>query len=246
MTHALRAELLKLRTTRGPWSVAALLIGFAAIGPLLNLLIDGPRRTLVLTEATAQLDVLTLAPITLFATVIGALVATSDHQHGTVVPTVLAIPSRGRLMLAKAAVTAGIAGGLSVAALVVLGILTTALLATQDASWVVPLTWLPGHALRAALPVVAMALVGLGIGELLRNQTLAVAGPLVLSTVVTPMVTALAPEASWFLPAGLDAVLQHGGETAPFDRVPAAALLASYAATFITGAALIVHRRDVA
>jgi hypothetical protein len=98
----------------------------------------------------------------------------------------------------------------SLVALTVLGLLTAILLTAQDASWLIPAAWLPTHALRSGLPIITMALVGLGIGELVRNQTIAVAGPLVVSTVVTPMVTALAPDVSWYLPAGLDAVLQHG------------------------------------
>jgi ABC-2 type transport system permease protein len=245
MRPALHAELLKLRTTRTPWLVGATLIAFAAVGPPLNLLIDTARRTSVLTDAAAQLDVLTLAPITLFATVIGALVATGDHRHGTVGPTLLAVPSRHRLLLAKVIVTTVIAGALALAALGVLGLLTAGLLATQDAGWLIPATWLPAHALRSGLPIVMMALVGLGIGELVRNQTVAVAGPLVLSTVATPMITALAPDISWYLPAGLDAVLQHGGASAPFGRLTAATLLALYAATLVTGATLRSARRDI-
>jgi len=246
MTPALRAELVKLHTTRAPWLVAASLIAFAAIGPLLNLLIDTPRRATMLTDATAQLDLLTLTPITLFATVIGALIATSDHRHGTIVPTLLVVPSRHRSLLAKAIVTAAIAVVLSLAALTVLGLLTAALLAAQDATWLIPTVWLPLHALRSTVPIVTMALVGLGIGELVRNQTIAVAGPLVVSTVVTPMVTALAPAASWYLPAGLDAVLQSGGTTAPFGRLMAATLLVAYAATLVTGATVVTARRDIA
>jgi ABC-2 type transport system permease protein len=246
MPSTLHAELLKLRTTRAPLLVALGLAAFATLGPPLILLLEGPRRTAVLADAAAQLDVLTLAPVTLFATVLGALVATSDHRHGTVVATLLVTPDRRRVLLAKAVVTAAAAVAVAVVTLVVLALSTAVLLATQGGAWQVPLGLLPLHALRASLPVIAMALVGLGVGELVRSQTVAVAGPLVVSTVLTPMLSALAPQVSWYLPAGLDAVLQYGGPAAPFGRMMAALLLVTYAVAFVGSAAVLVPRRDLA
>ena len=175
MTRLVRAELLKLWTTR----TARVLLALAAAGTAaLTVVVLTIYFSLSLRrareDALRQLVLVPAQPLTLAALVLGILGMAGEFRHGTATPTFLVTPARGRVVAAKlvAAALAGLAMAL-VAATVVLAI---------------ALPWLPAKGVHAtvadsglgarvaglAAAVALSAVLGAGLGALLRNQFAAV------------------------------------------------------------------------
>ncbi|MBA2497559.1 MAG: hypothetical protein H0V33_10790 [Acidimicrobiia bacterium] len=199
MNDLVAAEWLKLRTTRllaGMIPAAVGVSGAAVAGTVLSAdsaalaSTDVVRRTLAVTGAGAILVL-----------VVGIIVAAGEHRHGTAADTFLTTPRRHRVLAAKLAVGAGLgAAAGAVIALTCVG-LAGLLYGTRGATF--PLddgeVWL-----TLAGPVVYSALfavVGVALGSLLRNQTLAVAGALAWFAVIEHTLVNLAPAIGRWLPA---------------------------------------------
>src|SRR6266851_4617712 len=118
MTAQLRAELLKLRSTQTTLSLFAALLGLVLFVVLLHgFSIPAERLRL----RTTQLKMVfgwaaLLGP--LFSALLGALAITGEFHHGTIRPTFLVTPRRGRVVAAKvwASTLIGSAFGLLAAA----------------------------------------------------------------------------------------------------------------------------------
>jgi ABC-2 type transport system permease protein len=175
MTRLIHAELLQLATTRTARVLLALAAaGTAAITVLVLVFAGRPGQPALGEDALRQLVLAPNGPLTLAALVLGVLGMAGEFRHGTATSTFLVTPVRGRVVAAKlvAAAVAGLALAL-VAAVVVLAI---------------ALPWLPakgvdvsladsGLAARVAGLAAAVALyavLGTGLGALLRNQFAAV------------------------------------------------------------------------
>ena len=175
MTRLVRAELLKLWTTRTARVLLALAAaGTAALTVLVLTFAGRPGQPALGDDALRQLVLAPNGPLTLAALVLGILGMAGEFRHGTATPTFLVTPVRGRVVAAKlvAAAVAGLAIAL-VAAAVVLAI---------------ALPWLPAKGVHAgvadpglgarvaglAATVTLSAVLGTGLGALLRNQFAAV------------------------------------------------------------------------
>ena len=108
MSRAISAELFKLRTTRTSWAVALGSVGLVLIISLIAALTadfsdstDPPGPNLMQIGGLVQI----------FALVLGILSVATEFRHGTITPSLLAVPDRGRLVVAKL-VTALLAGAL--------------------------------------------------------------------------------------------------------------------------------------
>ena len=97
MTRLVTAEIFKLRTTRTFYGIVG-----GALGLVLVIVVvasatatwnpgDTPLRDLLGISGFAQV----------FALVLGILALTSEFRHGTITPSLLTIPNRTRLILAK-------------------------------------------------------------------------------------------------------------------------------------------------
>jgi ABC-2 type transport system permease protein len=236
MTTAVRTELFKLRTTRGPWVVgvvlAALAVAMLAIGAAL---LGDPGQPAVTPEVLGQTVRVPGQLVGGAALLLGLLMTTAEHRHRTVLTTRLAQPTVSRLILAKVAAAALAGAVLAVAIELIMFAGGVALLASRDVA-VQPLghhipTVVGGIVLVAALHAVA----GAAIGELLRNPALAIGavlGWIFVAEGVVPVVLR-APEAARWLPGGaiksaLSAGLPH--ETGALLPAAGLALLSAYAA----------------
>ena len=187
MTAALRSELLKLRTTRtfvGIVAAALVLVGLiggamAAAAPFDD--VESPGRDLIDVAGLLQ-------P---FALVVGILAVSTEFRHGTITPTILAVPNRVRLMGAKllAHVLAGTA--LAVPAYALATALVVVVLPVRDVT--AGLT--AGEAVEmlagGIVAVALLAALGVGFGALVRNQVGAVMAGLGWMFVVEPLLTAI-------------------------------------------------------
>lgn len=209
MNALLRAEARKGLTTRSTLVVA----GFVILYPALSLLpavlageepaVDGGTILQVLRGGA---DVLTLAVL-----VLGILAVAGEHRHGTIVPTLLVSPRRGRFLAAKLGAEAALAVVLAVAVCTVGLIVGTAYLATRDVAVDLLSSDVLLTALAATLVVTLYALIGAAVGAVAKNQTAAVAGALIWVFAVEEAIPLVLhnPGLKRWLPGGLSDRLLH-------------------------------------
>lgn len=238
MKALIAAERLKLTTLR---SVYLLFGGVAALA-VVTVMDPGYSASEFgkpFHEHTFVLFTALLSRILIF--VFGVRVITDEFRHGTIVPSLLSSPRRGRLLAAKALVVAGagaVLGGVAWVAMTgAAGVAASsegASLAVDGAAW----RSLGGMIFAGA----GWALVGLGVGAIVRSQVVAIVGGLVWLMGLEDGLRGWFGDFAGYLPgqAGLAVT------TSPTVRgaLLAAAILAAYATLALAGAARAL-RRDV-
>ncbi len=246
MSRAVAAELFKLRTTRTSWGVTlgslALVLVISTIAALAGDFSAG--------DEAPGLDLLEIAGLVqIFALVLGILIVATEFRHGTITPSLLAVPNRIRLILAKliAALGAGALLGLVAAALctaIVFPLLSSRDIDTGGTSGEV-LELIAGNLVASAL----FAAIGVGLGALLRNQVGAIIGALGWIFLVEPLLTIIPGFddviAKWFPSGAANAAAGTASSEDALGQVPAGLLLAAYAAAFVAAGIVMVRRRDV-
>jgi ABC-2 type transport system permease protein len=188
VSQLVRAELLKVRTTRGWWVyliLIVLLVGLAVAGDVgSNADLRSQQEFQVgLVEAAAFGAVLAL--------ILAITMVTTEFRHGTITPTFLAAPSRERVLASKA-----LAGTL---VFLFFGALSLAVVAAVALPWLTitgdEIHLLEGEvATRAAetlLSVVLWGLMGIAIGSVVHSQVAALVGTLVWIFVVENLLVGL-------------------------------------------------------
>jgi ABC-2 type transport system permease protein len=249
MTALLRAELLKLRSTRAPVGLVATMTGLVAFAVLLHGFgiasenADSTSEQLTMVLGWGEL----LGA--LFAALLGAMSFTAEVRHGTIRPTFVVSPWRGRVVWAKVGTTilfgAGfglVAGGIAAAAgttaLAVRGIE----LQPTGGDY---LLLVGGSAASAAL----WAAIGVGVGAVLRHQVPALIGLCAWLLFVEGLVVGDVggvSEVGRFAPGAAGAAVS--GQDPDTFLPPAAglAVLILYAAAAALIGSLATERRDVA
>ncbi len=246
MKAQLRAELLKQRSTRTGLGLFTAMLGLVLLAVFLHSLLPADD----LSNALMQLMVFGRGEFlgALFAALLGALSITSEIRHGTIRPTFLVTPRRGRVISAKvlASVMIGVGFGLSAgaaaaaagtAALRARGI--DVLLDTGDYVLLV---------LGAAVAAALWAAIGVGVGALVRHQVPTLVGIcawlLFVEGLLAGDLVGLG-DIGRFLPGA--AALAISGQEPGSLLAPwvALLLLALYAAVVALAGSLAVSRRDV-
>jgi ABC-2 type transport system permease protein len=176
------AEWIKLTTTRSPFllacAVTLLSLGFAAIQAVAGLTPLLPER--------AAIGVATFGVPAL--TILAALTITGEYRTGTIATTFLASPERTLVLLAKSAVAAAVSAVIT-AAMVLASCLLAGQLITED----------PGADLSATSPEVwravgaitlyaaLCAILGVGLGALIRHSAGVIAVVLLVPFVAEPL-----------------------------------------------------------
>ena len=250
MTGLLKAEFRKLRSTQ-VWFW--LLLACLAITALLVIVQIATRKDLGVDHNVRQ--VFTSAYIAYVpAFVVGVLAVTTEFRYQTITPTLLATPSRWKLISAKLISYAIVGVGYALSCLVLALVIAVPWLKSKDdidSSFGANNVW---TALLAIGVIVAMfALIGLGAGALMRNQIAAVTIGLVYFIVVEgllsviPYVRAIYP----ILPGGaaaavLDSRSQYGppdGDYHVFSSAVGFLLLVAWALGLsLVGAAWTMNR----
>jgi ABC-2 type transport system permease protein len=249
VTAQLRAELLKQRSTRTNLGLLSAMLGLVLLAVLLHGFglpagnIDSTPDQLTMVVGWGE----KLGAV--FAGLLGAMSITSEIRHGTIRPTLLVTPQRGRVLAAKVIASTFFGAGFAlIATALALGVGSVALRARGvenhlDAG---------DYALFLAGCVAAGALwaaIGVGVGAVVRNQVpaligicawlLFVEGLLVGDLTGVGDVGRLAPGAAAAAISGQDP-----------DTLVAPALglflLALYAAVAALAGSLATTRRDVA
>ena len=175
MITAIRAELLKIRTTRMTAGLLALAAGWTALVAVIESARSGPGGLVPTLSGGGLRDVLTSTGFGLIlAMVFGVTVATGEFRHKTATDTYLDEPNRTRVLAAKT-ITAGI-GGLAFG-LAATAVATTAGLAFAAAKGY-PLALSAAAIARycagAILAAGLLAAAGAALGTLIRNQVSAI------------------------------------------------------------------------
>lgn len=196
MSDLVRAELLKLRSTR---TALGLLIGtlIVSVLPSLLFLVLAPREMLG-GGSTASFFVVATSLVPYVVLVFGILGMTNEYRHGTITYTYLATPRRGRVMVVKLLVY-GLVGAammllatLLVQATAVLGLDLRGVAYTIDLSW--------ADASREVVVAGLMTAFGVALGALLRQQVPTVAGVLIWALAVESVIAAIKPTIGVWLP----------------------------------------------
>jgi ABC-2 type transport system permease protein len=246
-TRLIRAELLKARTTRTVYGLAVGVlagVALAVVSSIIQLTHDGGLDT-----SRGVRNILTSAGWgVVLMLVFGIMTIAGEFRHKTIITTLLITPSRPRVVAVK------------LAAVTVVGAVFGLLAATTTLAITVP--WLlarhvEGALIRNEAPLVFLGvllatmlygIIGVAVGSLIRNQTLAIVIALVWLLLVENLVVGIAPAVGKWLPAGAaSGLMRNIPDKGHFLAMPAGGgLLAAYAtALAITGAAAVV-RRDVA
>jgi hypothetical protein len=242
-TDLVAAEWLKLRTTRllhGALPAMLALSGAAVAGKVLT-----SRNAAELESGTGVLETLAATGTgAIVMLVVGIVVAAGEHRHGTAADTYLTTPRRHRVVTAKLVLAAavGLTAGVVVSATCVA--LAVLLYRTEAASF--PYgdadVWLSlGGAL---LYTTLFAVLGVAIGSLARNQTLAVSGALAWLAVVEHTLVGLVPDIGRWLPAAAGQAIVRTPLGDLLSPLGGAAVLALYTAAFVVGG-LRATTRDV-
>ena len=175
MRAQLRSELLKQRSTRTNLGLFAAMLGLVSLAVLLHGLGLAAEQ---LGSASDQLMVLGRGEFlaALFAALLGTMSITAEIRHGTIRPTFLVSPGRGRVVAAKVWASTLIGAGFGLAACALAAGIGIAALRLRGID-----VQLDGgdYALLVAGGAAAAALwaaIGVGIGAVVRSQVPTVVG----------------------------------------------------------------------
>lgn len=249
MSQLIRAELLKLRTSRTAlWTVvglpATVALGVASTiasagrsgGGFSLETVEGVRNVLGASTSGA-----------LIALILGILATSGEYRHQTVTQTFLVTPLRHRVVAAKFAAFALVGLVLAVAASVLTLAIALPWLASEGADvriiqdiGVVLLGATAGTALYGAM--------GVAVGALIPNQAAAIVIALAWIMVIEGLLVGLLPELGRWLPGGAASALTSSSVKAG-DLLPmwaGALVLGAYAIGFTVAGSRAVIERDVA
>jgi ABC-2 type transport system permease protein len=198
MNAQIRAELLKIRSTRTTIGLILGMIALILLFTLLTGLLTHPRGLASKEDQRQLLSVGSLAGV--FSALAGVLLVTSEYRFGTIRPTVLFNPERSHVLAAKL-----VAGALAGIAFGVLG---------EAIGWAVGYAILDGRGITAVLSsgdivlltvggLVGVALwgaIGAGLGAIIHNQVGGVITLLAWGLVIDSLLFGLVPSVGRFTP----------------------------------------------
>lgn len=195
MPRLVRAELFKFRTTPGPWVCLGVVLLLTGLGVTTSFIV-GSHGVVHFTAptTTTQLRRLMGAGYTaaiVMAPVLGVLCITTEYRHRILTSTLLLHPRRPDVLTAK--VLASAIWGL------LMGVVSFVMVAAMGIPLLVAEGGSVSHLLDQAGPVVPgmlgayilLAVYGMGIGTLVRNQIAGVILALGLSLVLEPIIVAI-------------------------------------------------------
>jgi ABC-2 type transport system permease protein len=248
VNRLIRAELLKLRTTRTVYGLAGATAANVVLAVVATVLGAGRGDSTSLERAEGVRAVLSGASQgTVYVLVLGILIMAGEFRHNTVTSTFLVTPDRGRVVGAKLVTSAMAGAGFAVLASVLTLAIALPWLAVKD----VPRSLIAdevGLVLVGAFVATAVyGVVGVGVGALVRNQLAAVAIALGWMLVVEQLLVTLVPEVGRWLPLGAASALVRATQLAG-GMLPmwgGALLFAAYGVAFAYAGTRLVVRRDV-
>ena len=259
MSAALRAEFLKLRTTRTASGLAGLAVAVTALIATLASATAGTGRGMAIPSLATPAGLRDALASTGFAlisaAVLGTVITGGEFRHKTATGTYLDQPDRTRVLAAKAvaAAAAGILLGLAAAATATgIGL---GFAAARRYPFALPAATIARYGAGAAIGAGLLAAAGAGAGSLIRHQVAAIIAVFAWGFAVELIAGGTATTVAPYLPytaAAMMAGVASGGGMPPIPRgviplpFPAAAgVLAGAAVLLAAVAAVTTVRRDI-
>ena len=251
-TRLVRAELRKLTTTKMPLAFLAVLVAISATtgsAVVWGKDFDG-TKTFISTAADQRSLMAFAANAMVIAGLFGAIAVAREYGHGTVIPTFLSSPHRHRAVLAQL-VAVGLGG--AVLGLVGAGLTVAAVAAglpTTEFGFMVSVAGVARVIAAAAFAGAVGAVMGAGIGAVVRNTGGAVTAAVLVLIIVPPLVVQLISDASAWVPSPLATAVSGvdpaaAGVESQAGPLAAIVALAAWAIVPATVGLLCVQRRDV-
>lgn len=246
MKDLVSSELLKIRTTRTFFGVAGSGLGiFLLITILAASLGDWEGDPASFADLIGGSGF-----VAIFALVIGILAISTEFRHGTVTPSLLAVPDRARWAVSKllANGAAGLAFGFFATAASIVAVLL--IFASRgisiEADIGVVLKILVGSTLSAGL----LAALGVGLGAIIRNQAGAIVVGLLWLFVIEALLAGLVPGldeplTKYGVNGLLSGITNTESSSLYLGQIPAGLLLALYAVIVLAAGIALLQRRDV-
>ena len=253
MINLLRAEWRKVTTIKLGWAMLLGAMALAALGVVAQIASNGVPRSaaLPLTSAVTQKSIAASASTAyLFSIVVGIILITTEFRHFTSRPTFLIEPRRGLVIVAKILVAAlvGIIYGVVCAAL------TAAIMIPWCAAKGITIGWINYGVLQSLISdiivIAIFAVVGVGVGVLVRNQIAAVIGALVYLFVLEPLVNIIPviQNVYPYLPGAAAAAITgatRGAGTSHLDALQGGLVLLGWGLLFAACGWILTIRRDI-
>ena len=253
MMRLIRAEILKVTTTKFVYGLGLAIVGLTALFTVGSLIQDPTETMHLLGRSGGMAEA--MGQMVLFYTVLlfilGLIAVPSEFRHGTITPVLLTRPRRWQLMVAKAVVYGTIAGLMMVAAIATLALIGIVWASAADEA--LPMMDLAAWymALRLVVSSVGICLLGLGIGALVKNQLAAVLGGFVWAFLIEHILVSTLPRIGNWLPFRNNEIFAFGTNTASLGKdLPqwwvGALVLAAYTGIACMAGTYVLRRRDIA
>jgi ABC-2 type transport system permease protein len=245
MKDAIRSELRKIVTARSTYWLlftAAALIGLGTFASL-NDVASIPDVPL-----DAQLFQRVVVPqvLTVIAAILGIRSFTDEFRNGSIVPTVLAVPDRRKVIAAKLVVIGLTAAAITlVVETVAIGVGST-VLASNGAGITVLAGPLASQIGLVAGAAIIWAMIGVGVGAAVKHQVAAIVGALVWLLVGENLAELFAPNAARFLPGHAASAMMEqatGGSLLPTST--GLVVLLAWVTAAVAAGVVALQRRDV-
>lgn len=240
-----RAEIRKLTTTKMPWGFLAVLVVIAGIDAAVVAFgtdMDGSKAFIA--TAADQQSLMAFGFNAMLGTALfGAIAAAREYGHGTVVPTFLTSPRRLRAALAQltAVLITGALLGLVAQALVITAV--AAALPSTPYGFMVPAGSITQLLAASTLAGAIGAVLGAGLGTVIRNLGGAVAAAVLLLFVIPPLAVQLVTDAASWIPPTLFAVVS--GVSSEISLWAALTAVIAWAVVPAAAGLVAIERRDI-
>jgi ABC-2 type transport system permease protein len=228
MSALLKAELLKLRTTRTFFALVGSAVAISLVVLVLTTLLAGDFTKQDVRASFA-------GDFTgLFILLLGAMGMAGEWRHRTITSTILAAPDRLKLIAAKA-IAYAVAGSI---------ILSSRGQPTLDAATLLDIIW------RNLVVAAYLGAIGVAIGAIVRSQVAAIIGLILFPFVVETTLFGLVPDVAKYslingAPSGIIDVSFDGGEDDFLDPGIAALVMFGWLTVLFAIGALLLRRRDL-
>lgn len=253
MIALIRGELRKLFTTKLWLWMLITAVGLTALFVSLGIgFADDPQNNSPdLDTAAGQRNLFSSASAAaLIIGILGVIGITSEYRHQTVTPTFLATPRRGTVVAAKMMTYAIVGIGYALACVAVAVSVTLPWLAAKDIDVSLGSNGIPQTLLGVGADVAIYAVLGVGLGALLKNQIAAIVGLLVYVLIIGPILGAISAieGLTRFLPNQAEAALLQStppGDSELLVQWQGGLVLIGWALLFAVIGYQLTVRRDV-
>jgi ABC-2 type transport system permease protein len=255
LRRVVRSEWTKLRALRATWIVLGvtglLVIGLAVAVGWSQHRATGRGEPPPTTGAAVGGALLGVDLLALVIGVFGVLAMTGEYASGLIRATLAAVPRRLPVLWAKAIALVGVSAPVMLAACLAALLASRLFLGPAGPSLGQPAV--VRAAAGAAAATVAMGLIGLGIGAMLRHTAASITVLVVGMLIIPALLPAILPHSARdtvlpYVPtAAAQAMYSVGSGDNPFTALaPAAgaAVLAGWVALVLAGGAVVLRRRD--